>query len=369
MRILHVADRLSDRGGAYTWMRGLVDALAARHQVSLVVGGVEVSDRPSCPVLVRRGLDSRTARAVVLDDLADAADVVHLHNVVNPAVLEWAAARGRALLTVQDHRFFCPGSGKWMATGEACRAPLSPTQCAACFREEGYFREMLALTQRRLAAVRALPVTVLSGYMRAELVAAGVPASQISVVPPFVADLDTSADGPTGAPCVLFVGRLVGAKGPHAAVEAWRLSQVPLPLVVVGTGPLRRDLESAAAVSAGPPLEVVGWVGRGELAGFYRRARALVLPPLWQEPFAIVGIEAMAFGVPVVAWESGGIAEWHEGPGLVPRGDVPALARALRDAVGRRETRLVRFDPEEALGRLLVLYGRLAAATREPARP
>ena len=28
MRILHVADRLTDRGGAYTWMLGVVEALA-----------------------------------------------------------------------------------------------------------------------------------------------------------------------------------------------------------------------------------------------------------------------------------------------------------------------------------------------------
>ena len=34
-------------------------------------------------------------------------DVVHVHTVVNPEALEWAAARG-AVATVQDHRPFCP---------------------------------------------------------------------------------------------------------------------------------------------------------------------------------------------------------------------------------------------------------------------
>lgn len=362
MRILHLCDRLSDRGGAHTWMGGVLDALSADHQVSLAVGEVDLAEAPPWPVQVRPGLQSRTAAPAALDDLADGADLVHLHNLVNPAVLEWAVARGRALLTVQDHRFFCPGRGKWTAAGEVCRVTLSPERCAACFEDAAYFREVHALTERRLAAARALPLTVLSRYLRGELVAAGVPPSRVTVVPPFVADLDPAVAAPPGAPCVLFVGRLVEAKGVLAAVEAWRLSGVPLPLVVAGTGPLRRQLESLAGTLPPPRLEVLGWVGRRALPALYRRARALVFPPLWQEPFGIVGLEAAAFGVPVVAWESGGVAEWHDGPGLVARGDLAALARALREAVGRREVRRPRFEREEALGRLLMLYRRVADA-------
>ena len=52
-----------------------------------------------------------------LDDLAQRGDVVHVHNVTNPAVLEWAASPPDAVLTVQDHRFFCPSRGKWTLGG------------------------------------------------------------------------------------------------------------------------------------------------------------------------------------------------------------------------------------------------------------
>ena len=38
MRLLHVADRLSDRGGSYGWTTGVVEALACDHEVRLVVG-------------------------------------------------------------------------------------------------------------------------------------------------------------------------------------------------------------------------------------------------------------------------------------------------------------------------------------------
>lgn len=368
MRLLHVADRLTSRGGAYSWMLGVVEALSGDHEQRLVVGADDGSAAAACAVTVRAGLESRGASSVRLDDLAAAADVVHLHNVVNPAVLEWAAGRRDTLLTVQDHRFFCAFRGKWTAAGQVCRRPLTRELCASCFADGAYFREVHALTERRLAAASRLPLTVLSRYMREELVAAGVAPQRVHVVPPFVHGLRPPAERDAvaaGEPCVLFVGRLAEPKGVRDAVAAWRLSRVPLPLVVAGTGPLRAELEQAAW-EAGPRLEVRGWLGRAELAALYRRARALLFPPRWQEPFGIVGLEALAHGVPVVAWESGGVAEWHPGPGLVPWGDVPALARALQEAVSRRVGQPPRFERDEALGRLLLLYGRLAASADRP---
>jgi glycosyltransferase involved in cell wall biosynthesis len=358
MRILHVADRLSDRGGAYNWLLGIVEALSAAHEVALAVGQDDGAAHP-CRVHVRPGLAARSAERFELDDLAADADVIHLHNATNPALLEWAALRPNALLTVQDHRPLCPGRGKWTLSGEVCRRPLARTACATCFEDAGYFEEIQALTERRLAAARRLPLTVLSRYMREELVAAGVPAARVHIVPPFVHDLDPEAP-PTGPPCVLFVGRLVEAKGVFDAVAAWRASGLELPLVFVGTGPLRERL--SASLRGQERIEITGWLDRRALSGAYARAQALVMPSRWQEPFGIVGLEALAFGVPVVAWESGGVGEWHPGPGLERWGDVPALARALRALAGRRLRLRTRFERDEAVGRLLALYGRLAGA-------
>ena len=110
MRILHLADRLTDRGGAYAWMLGVVEGLRSVHDQRLVVGEDLGEVRPGCPVVVRPGLESRVAQPVPLDDLvADfRPDVIHVHNLTNPAVLEWATTRRGSLVTVQDHRCFCP---------------------------------------------------------------------------------------------------------------------------------------------------------------------------------------------------------------------------------------------------------------------
>jgi len=353
VRILHVADRLTDRGGAYWHLLGVLDSLAGAHEVRLAVGRDEGQVKAPCPVDVVAGLDTRDRRPVDLDPLCGsfAPDLVHVHNVVNPAVLEWAAGRP-SLLTIQDHRCFCPFRGKWTADGRACRDPMRPETCAPCFEDQGYFHGVLGLTEERLAAVRRLRVVVLSRYMKEELLAVGVPAERVHVVPPFVhgLDLDAEADGP---PCLLFVGRLVEAKGVADAVTAWRRASVDLPLVVAGTGPLR---EAAAASGA----EVLGWVPHRRLAPLYRRARALVFPARWQEPFGIAGLEALTMGTPVAAWDTGGVREWCPEP-RVAWGDVDGLALALRAAVGRRARVPAGFEREPLMQRLESAYREAAA--------
>jgi glycosyltransferase involved in cell wall biosynthesis len=170
---------------------------------------------------------------------------------------------------------------------------------------------------------------VLSQYMKTELAAAGVPSGRVAVVPPFVHGLvaGSRAEGP---PCVLFSGRLAAGKGVRDVVAAWRLAGVDLSLVFAGTGPLRFELERRGHT-------VLGWVPHAALGRLYRRARALVMPPRWQEPFGIVGLEALTMGTAVAAWRSGGVGEWHPGrPELVEWGDVAGLAAALRAAFSDR---------------------------------
>ena len=328
MRILHIADRLSDRGGADLALLGLLDALSDAHELHLAVGRDDGVAPPPCPVRVVPGLDSRTRAGARLEPLLTRLrpDLVHVHNVVNPAVLEWAADRD-AVMTVQDHRFFCPGRGKWTSDGRVCGDAMDRTVCADCFDDPAYFEGILALTAERLEPLKRMRLTVLSAYMRRELIRVGVPAEQITVVPPVTYGLDLAAraDGP---PCVLFVGRLVEAKGIGDAIDAWRRSGLELPLVVAGTGPLRRQVEAEG-------VEVLGWLDRRRLSAAYRRAAVVVMPSRWQEPFGLVGLEALTLGTPVAAWDSGGVREWHPGDELLaPWGDVDGLAGALRAGTG-----------------------------------
>lgn len=84
------------------------------------------------------------------------------------------------------------------------------------------------------------------------------------------------------------------------------------------------------------------WIGREELPPLYRSSAMLVLPSVWEEPFGIPLVEAMASGLPVVATRVGGVPEVveHGVTGLlVPPDDADALARAITDLLA---------DPERA---------------------
>ncbi|HEU0107233.1 MAG TPA: glycosyltransferase family 4 protein, partial [Vicinamibacteria bacterium] len=169
MRVLHLTDRLTDRGGAHRHLLSVTRALAERgHDVHIGAGIVDgLAEDVPATIHELPGLESRTPRPVALDALLDRldADVLHVHTVVNPSALQRAAARG-AVFTVQDHRSFCPSRGKWTARGEVCRVALSPAACAECFEDRAYYDEILSVTQARLAAIRKATVLVLSEYMR-----------------------------------------------------------------------------------------------------------------------------------------------------------------------------------------------------------
>jgi glycosyltransferase involved in cell wall biosynthesis len=358
MRILHVTDRRNGRGGAHRHLASVVRwQVEQGYDVHLAAGdehgpGVTgtAAHLPGPALHLVAGLDARGPQSADLDRVWTRVrpDVVHLHTVVNPEVLEWGSARA-AVLTVQDHRYFCPGRGKWTRSGAICRDAMTPEVCAACFDDRAYFAEVLGLTERRLRAVRGLRLVVLSDYMRRELTAVGAPASAIDVIAPFVdgLDLEARADGP---PCILVVGRLTAHKGAREALEAWRRARLELPFVAAGTGPLRDELVEGGA-------QVLGWLDPHALSRAYRRARALLFAARWQEPFGITGLEALTMGVPVAAWNSGGVREWHGDEGLVAWGDIDGLADALRKAVrGPRPTPPSGFDREDAMRRLDAVY-------------
>jgi len=100
----------------------------------------------------------------------------------------------------------------------------------------------------------------------------------------------------------LYVNRLALAKHPELAIEV--CNQLKLPLKIVGEGKLRGRLEEMA----GPTIEFLGHVADEELPALYSGARALIYP-VEDEDFGIVPVEAMGYGVPVIAHASGGPLE------------------------------------------------------------
>ena len=356
MRILHLTDRLSQRGGADLHLLELLGELAQGHTLHLCVAQDDGTAAAPCPVSRVGGLGSRGAEpcAAALDEVVRgfAPDLIHVHTIQNPSALAWAAERG-GVATVQDHRPFCPGRGKLTASGGRCAVAMSDEACGDCFSDVAYYRGVLTLTKARLAALgRMRAITVLSSYMKRELIAVGIAAHRVHVVPPIVSDLGARRESPLPCGYVLVAGRLVAAKGLADAVTAWRRSGLSNPLRFVGTGSRRGEIEAQG-------FEGTGWCDHAGMGDVLRGAAALLFAPRWQEPLGIVGVEALRLGVPVAAWQSGGVCEWHPGP-LGEWGDVDALARRLAASIHEPVPLPTLLGRRPAMQRLEAIY---AAAT------
>jgi glycosyltransferase involved in cell wall biosynthesis len=141
-------------------------------------------------------------------------------------------------------------------------------------------------------------------------------------------------------PVFLTAGRLVEKKQPAFLLEAFRRTrqEVECSLLIVGSGPLRRELE--AQVERDNILDVVfaGFMNRSEIAHAFAAADVFVLPSGHDETWGIVVNEAMNFGLPIVTTNKVGSAT-----DLVKRGENGYVVSST--------------DPQELAGRLTELAG------------
>ena len=109
---------------------------------------------------------------------------------------------------------------------------------------------------------------------------------------------------------LLFLGRLHPDKAVHLAIDAARAAG--LPIVVAGkcSEPVELEyLRTHVQPRLGPDVTLLGPVDATEKRALLARAAALVFPIVWDEPFGMVMIEAMACGTPVVALRRGSVPE------------------------------------------------------------
>ena len=140
---------------------------------------------------------------------------------------------------------------------------------------------------------------------------------------------------------LLFIGRLVKAKGIFDLIEAVQLVRnrhdVPLRLVVVGDGTDRKALIShVIRMNLTDSVDFVGPVPNREVPSYLRGSNILVVPSkttrMWAEQVGMVFLQSMACGVPIITTRSGSIPEFvpDERAGLmVTEGDIEDLAHRI----------------------------------------
>jgi glycosyltransferase involved in cell wall biosynthesis len=109
---------------------------------------------------------------------------------------------------------------------------------------------------------------------------------------------------------LVFVGRLINRKGPHIAAEIAR--ELGMPLYVAGSG-MREHHKKLIICQDGTKLEgdvhYMGCVGAAERDELMGKARCLMAPTTYIEPFGAVVVESMLCGTPSVATDWGSFSE------------------------------------------------------------
>lgn len=291
-----------------------------------------------------RYLDARLA--------AEPVDILHAQHVMTTVATVRAGQRAGVpvVATVRDYWPVCywsdlivdaarPGLCPACTVGgmRACIPPRAEGLGRAAWALIPYMRHNLATKRRSLAQADAVIAvsTAIARDLRAR--APELAGTRVETIPNPV-DMSELAPriGEPAEPCVVYAGKLAVNKGVQFLLPALDAAGVRWPLVVIGDGPLRAELE-ADARRRGRAVRWMGWRDRSEVLHAMRGATMLAFPSYGPESLSRVLIEASALGLPIAAMDTGGTGD-------IVRHEITGLLAATPDAFARDLARLV-ADP------------------------
>ena len=302
-------------------------------------------------------------------------DLAVLHKVPTLELLKKLRARfgERLVFLAHDHDLYCPRSYYYTPFGRInCHRPYSPLRCSLCARLTSP-RKWKNLKRNPGGLLRELAghhAVVISSFMRDNLIRNGFSPDRIHLFPPVIPTAEVPREpGKADELEIVFLGQLIRGKGADLLLDALRRLTIPWHAVIAGEGNDRPMLENLAAeYGIAGKVKFTGWPDNPEEC--FKTCDAAVFPSRWQEPFGLSGAEALAHGIPVVAFDVGGVREWladSVSGFIVPEKDTAAMAeklellyhdRSLAERLGKagREAVKARFSPEQftaAMRRLL----------------
>jgi glycosyltransferase involved in cell wall biosynthesis len=400
MRLLFVHEKLGSFGGAEANVLVTATELAERgHIVALAHGsrsgrGEEEWERvftQRYPLPLGEVGNEENALREAIEDFGP--DVVFVHKIAEAGALRaLATARPPVVRMVHDHDMYCMRGYKYnVFDRRICRRSASlfcvfPCGASVCRGTQGRFslRWVSYFAKRREIALNRKfhRLIVATDYMRDELLRNGFVSEQIELHAPVPRNAPTMA-GATFGPRnrIVYAGQIIRGKGVDILLESLARVTEPYECLIIGDGTHRAFCEGLRdRLGLQGKVQFLGFQPQARLAEYYREASLSVMSSLWPEPFGATGLEAMRCGLPVVAFDAGGIREWLlDGVNgfLVPWMDRAAYAeridsllrdKALARELGQNGRRLAseRFNFSTYIDGLESLFARAAQTEARP---
>ena len=273
----------------------------------------------------------------VLNELNPEETIIHVHGwtkCLSSSVFKAAFnMKFKTVLTLHDYFTACPNGGFFnYKRNEICHlCPMSmkcvSTNCDS--RNYGFkvFRVVRQLIQNKIVGLPRkiryviylsdLQWSVLSSNFK-KLLKAQKLLNPITSQP-----LDKKNKSNKGK-YYLYVGRLSQEKGIKVFCEGF--SQLGLPAVVVGDGPLLEELSKKYKT-----IDFVGWKNSSDIKKYMQEAKALVFPSLWYEAQPLVPIEAESVGLTCILSDKSSAKEFVKNKDYVYDGDNVECLKGVVD--------------------------------------
>jgi len=162
---------------------------------------------------------------------------------------------------------------------------------------------------------------------------------------------------------LLFLGRIMREKGILEAIAVAKKTRIPLIITAkVDNADEEFYKSEVRPLVDGALIRYVGEVDFSAKVDYLKKARCLLFPISWEEPFGLVMIEALACGTPIIAFRRGSVPEiiQHGVNGYIVD-TVDEMANAVHDASNIssracRESVEARFTTDRMVGEYESLF-------------
>lgn len=359
MKILHLSNYFAPVGGIETYIIDLLPLLEEQNIENVLIHRKEHPNTSkafkSKVVLVPAGKPKEIQKKSIKDIIqVERPDLIYLHDVYDPDLMDFIRSKAPTIGYV--HIFFpvCPGLGKLFRKGDQiCQRPyglgcvpmIYLRKCSNARQPINVFRIMQS-TKKYLHVYKLLDrIVVASRYMKDLLIINGISEDKIEILPYFVPIPEiinhTNNQLQNQHAKILFAGRLEYEKGLPYLLRAVADLHFPYQLIVAGEGSLKQDyIKLAQDLGLSDNVKFLDWLSAGAMENLYSECTISVMPSIMPEPFGKVGVESMANGRPVIAFEVGGISDWlidgFNGY-LVPSRDIPLLSQKINSLLSNQE--------------------------------